>query len=1147
MKNKFRLKPIALAMMPMLLGSSANLAIAQENTDNEDEVEVIEVTGFKGSLLKSLNNKRTADSITDSIFAEDIGKSADQDIGEALQRVTGVSIQRGEGAGATEGTTVTVRGAGPNLNNITLNGVILTGNTENQAVDLSAFSSDILNSIEVFKTSSADQDEGSLGATVQLKTFRPLNSTEDRKVFEIQGRYDDYVGENDYKLSGSYSTKLLDNTLGIYITAFSETQAARRDMFFTNNLEKFTAPNAIDASTGEPINSVDSDGNIIGDPIQGYVNSQNGYKLFQNNLERDGLTASIQWLVTDDTELNFNVTMSDQYRETNDNTLSILPYLGPYYDYDIEKLTDASNPWLVYDPTSQMFIQKLDRMARGRTIGEYSGINTENRIYNLELTHNFTDNLKMDFRYGYSKTKATDDHYAYISTGNAQHVPIDLLESLPHDQLQPVGYDCRTGVCNVINGSGIVEYGPDLTTENFTNNADHPAGHPYLGFDDLAQYPHTQTGHRYTTVNGELSNEPNMDNTIYTGYNPDDIQSMTLAQGYTRDRNMYDKQQSVYLDFDWFVDFGPITFLEFGAKYQKQDKDIFNQRHFFNDVPANRPVNIETEFSVGSVRVDEVTNGVTPYGDSFLADLGYPRTNITDGWYTVDPDKALLAIFGTRDVVRATDLGNSRFISPENKAAYVKTNFTLLDDDLTGNFGLRYVKSAVESIGYSGVNFQIPNVTNRELVRIGQDSSLPACTDDQIYDEDGLVRPAGGLDANGKWSPLADQMCFHEDYDFGRDATLSQRYFDYRYPVVDKYASTATNEEENWLPSLTLNYSLNDETVIRFAASKTISRPNLDDRRPTNSYAEAVWGASISRATLKNPNLKNLQSKNIDLSYEWYFNEGGALSIALYNKEMSNIPETVTIQSHWLDLRGMTTEELSQLSFTDVLIEKPADKSLKHDELEASGIDCLENRRHRWQSIGLVESEDCDIINVQQVRNASGATNRGIEIGYNQNYDFLPGWLSGLGTAFNYTYSDSKTNAESGALGADFKAMPLANVSKHTYNLSTFWEKDGNLIRLAYNYRSDSLANRNFVNGALWNEGSGQLDISGTYKLNDHFTITFNAVNVNNRKNRQYYTNVKDSDFVIEGDALEDSVNKSRTIREWVSGTVYRLGLRGTF
>lgn len=1101
MTKKYNLHPLSIAVALSIANAPMSYAFAEETpkADEAKEIEVIEVTGFKGSLLRSLNNKRLNDAVSDSIFSEDIGKSADQDIGEALQRVTGVSIQRGGGAGEGDSTTVTVRGAGPNLNNISLNGISLTSSSENQSVDLSAYSSDILNSIEVLKTSSADQDEGSLGASVLLKTFRPLDAKKDKRVLEIQGRYDDFAEENDHKISGSFSTKLLDDTLGLYITAFSEKQASRKDMYYTKTLKILKADNAIDAQTGE-----------LTGPVAGYVNGQNGYKLFKNALERDGFTAALQWAISDETEISLDVTMTDQYLVTNENSIASIGSANANLDTD--PVLDPSNPWLVYDRNKEFFTKRIDRAARGRIEQIQSGVETENRIYSAALSHFFNDSFKMDFKLGYSKTVADDDYYTFLNTNNFVHV--DNFEEIPLSILEPTGYDCTSGKCRTITGSGLVDFGPDIN------------GVPQTGAE------------------GESSD----DNIVTTGFNADDLDALHLQQAYSRDRDLSDEQKTAFLDFDWDVDLGPIHQIEFGAKYQKRNKDVFNQSYKFVNTP--QPFGQDAlGIAVSSIQLSQVTDGLTPHGDNFLSELGYGRDSSTDGWYTINGAKAFALLFENSDVRGKPDLGNDRQVELENKAVYLKANFALLDDRLTGNIGFRYVESAVESAGYSSIKFQNGLATSRELVKIAADSSLAACTPEQLYingvdNKDG-ANPAGGFDANGNFGPIESQNCYDVNYNANAKARL--RYDDGTgsREDPDQFASTGASDSSNFLPSFTLNYKINEDMVARFALSKTMARPKIDSLKPGFSFKENIWGAGDSNGRINNPNLKPLESKNFDLSYEWYFNEGGVFSAAYFHKDMSNFEETASVNGHWADLTSHTTEQLEALNIPDdVLISKNADGS---DLLVEETPSCKGNTRHRFQDISPETSSICDTIIVDVLRNGKGGTNQGIELGYTQNFDFLPGIFSGLGTTMNYTYSDSKTDAEVGLLGTELTSLPMENVSKHQYNISTFWEKDGNLIRLAYNHRTDSLARRTYLSGALWNEGGGQLDFSANYKINDTFTVTFNAVNLGKRIYRQYFTNISDDSVKSQGNALEGGVDKSKTIREWATGTIYRLGVRGTF
>ena len=124
MRYNFKLTAISAAIMASCASVPLMAAEAEKDPDKEQQIEVIEVTGFKGSLRKAMNAKRFSEGVSDSIHAEDVGKSTDQNIADALSRVTGVTVQEGEGG---EGTRISVRGAGPSLNQISMNGVALTG------------------------------------------------------------------------------------------------------------------------------------------------------------------------------------------------------------------------------------------------------------------------------------------------------------------------------------------------------------------------------------------------------------------------------------------------------------------------------------------------------------------------------------------------------------------------------------------------------------------------------------------------------------------------------------------------------------------------------------------------------------------------------------------------------------------------------------------------------------------------------------------------------------------------------------------------------------------------------------------------------------------------------------------------------------
>jgi TonB-dependent receptor len=144
-----------------------------------DDVEVIEIKGIRGSLIRAMDVKRESAGVVDAISAEDMGKFPDTNLAESLQRITGVSIDRRNG----EGSTVTVRGFGADYNMVTLNGRTMPtsqlsrdGGLGGRAFDMSNLASESVAGVEVYKTSQAKIATGGIGATINIQTNRPLNN-----------------------------------------------------------------------------------------------------------------------------------------------------------------------------------------------------------------------------------------------------------------------------------------------------------------------------------------------------------------------------------------------------------------------------------------------------------------------------------------------------------------------------------------------------------------------------------------------------------------------------------------------------------------------------------------------------------------------------------------------------------------------------------------------------------------------------------------------------------------------------------------------------------------------------------------------------------------------------------------------------------
>lgn len=209
---------------------AAPAAPAASAADKAD-VQTVTVTGIRASLDTSMALKRDAHGIVDGITAEDVGKFPDTNLAEAMQRISGVSIDRVAG----EGSKVTVRGFGPDYNMILLNGrqmpattVMDTGPSGSRAFDFANLAAESISGLEVWKTSSAAKPAGGIGATINIKTARPLENYSGRVAsIGVQGLIDQSnqrLPSDDKgkaltpEISGIYSDTFANHTFGISLT-----------------------------------------------------------------------------------------------------------------------------------------------------------------------------------------------------------------------------------------------------------------------------------------------------------------------------------------------------------------------------------------------------------------------------------------------------------------------------------------------------------------------------------------------------------------------------------------------------------------------------------------------------------------------------------------------------------------------------------------------------------------------------------------------------------------------------------------------------------------------------------------------------------------------------------------------------------------
>ncbi|HYW16651.1 MAG TPA: TonB-dependent receptor plug domain-containing protein, partial [Allosphingosinicella sp.] len=193
-------------------GAAATSAAAGEASGEE-----IVVTGFRASLQNALSQKRRSNQIIDAITAEDIADFPDANLAESIQRLPGVSIDRDNG----EGRSITVRGLGGDFQMVRLNGAdaqAVSGNggsdsgaNRSRGFDFNTFASELFGGITVTKTTSAMNDEGSLGAIIDLVTGRPLAFKTDRIALGAEAEYRENGGTWNPRLTALFSKRISDN------------------------------------------------------------------------------------------------------------------------------------------------------------------------------------------------------------------------------------------------------------------------------------------------------------------------------------------------------------------------------------------------------------------------------------------------------------------------------------------------------------------------------------------------------------------------------------------------------------------------------------------------------------------------------------------------------------------------------------------------------------------------------------------------------------------------------------------------------------------------------------------------------------------------------------------------------------------------
>jgi iron complex outermembrane receptor protein len=211
---------------------------AQLRGGTADNGEIV-VTGIRASIQASLNQKKKSDMVSEVITAQDIGKFPDKNVADSLGRLTGVNTVTGSSAGGGfgENQNVSIRGTDPSLNLTLMDGhSVATGDwyvTDQQnggrSFNFSMLPSELVGSLEVYKSAEADIPEGGVGGTINVHSRMPLDFPSGTFSVTGQGVYNDLAAKWEPQFSGVASWHNQSGTFGVLVGGFYEKRAFRRD------------------------------------------------------------------------------------------------------------------------------------------------------------------------------------------------------------------------------------------------------------------------------------------------------------------------------------------------------------------------------------------------------------------------------------------------------------------------------------------------------------------------------------------------------------------------------------------------------------------------------------------------------------------------------------------------------------------------------------------------------------------------------------------------------------------------------------------------------------------------------------------------------------------------------------------------------
>ncbi|RKX32407.1 MAG: hypothetical protein DRP71_12075 [Verrucomicrobia bacterium] len=277
--------------------------------------------------------------------------------------------------------------------------------------------------------------------------------------------------------------------------------------------------------------------------------------------------------------------------------------------------------------------------------------------------------------------------------------------------------------------------------------------------------------------------------------------------------------------------------------------------------------------------------------------------------------------------------------------------------------------------------------------------------------------------------------------------------------VIRVVQNDSTFDYDNWMPNLQFRYDVTESSVLRFAATATIGRPQYEKASPISvlDFYELEEPldpdfAFEGELEIGNPDLSPYESLNLDFAYEYYFKSGAMLSVGLFYKAIDN------------PIYEFQDEE-DNILYNDVPMET---------------------------------------LYTSSFRNADSATISGLELNAVLPFTtfFQGNFLDGFGVDANATFIDSSVDV----IDREDEDLPFFRQPTTIYNLALYYQKYGFAFRVAYNYQDESLRELSGNEDSdYWDKERGFTDIQASYRVTENFTVYVNWRNVAETKKDTSY------------------------------------------